>query len=103
MSVFGELYSPKENRIEHRAAAEYKYCTECKHYSGHDYTCSKCTNDDLIRIAVGARKAESHIRETAKKYWGLLQIFTGKVAVLRHENNKLRKANEKLREQVKHD
>jgi len=50
----------------------------------------------LYRIAKTAQDAEELARKRADRYWKMLQQYQGKLAILKHENNKLRKAHEKL-------
>lgn len=99
--VWTELYSPKQERIANRREGPFFRCVECGMRSGHSSDCSKVTRDDLIRLAESSIEQEKWVRSRADRYWTALQTATGKLAMLRHENNKLRRANERLRKQVR--
>jgi len=95
--TWNALYEPKERRIAERSGYEFVRCDECKRFGGHEYTCSKCTHEDLIRLTLESRKAEDMARKLAAKYLAQLNLLAGKVAILKNENNKLRRANHKLK------
>jgi len=93
--IWTELYDPKEGRKLREIPIQFK-CNECEQLSGHRIDCSSATKEQLYRIAKTAQDAESLARKRADRYWQMLQQYQGKLAVLKHENNKLRKANERL-------
>lgn len=94
--VWTELYSPKQERIANRREGPFGRCDECGQFRGR-----KVTREDLIRLAESAIEQEKWVRSRADRYWTALQTATGKLAMLRHENNKLRRANERLMKQVR--
>lgn len=72
MSIYGELNNnPKQHRLSKEIPDEGKW-----------------------------HRMANQWRDRANKYWKFIQQYQGKVAVLRHENNKLRKANEKMRDEL---
>jgi hypothetical protein len=96
MEIWTELYDPKVGRKLRQIPFQYK-CDKCGEWNGHKLDCDAVDMEQLYRIAKQAQKAEEHARERADRYWQMLQQYQGKLATLKHENNKLRKANEKLR------
>jgi len=71
--IWTELYDPKEGRKLRQIPHE------------------NVDIEQLYRIARSAQNAEKHARERADRYWKMLQQYQGKLAVLKHENNQLRK------------
>ena len=94
--IFTELYDPKVGRKLRQIPFGGK-CSNCGEWSGHKLDCDKVDVEQLYRIAKTAQSAEEQARERADRYWKMLQQYQGKLATLRHENNQLRKANERLR------
>lgn len=101
-NIWVELYDPKEGRKLREIPMQFK-CLECGGLSGHRLDCSSATKEQLYRIVKNAQAAEEQARKRADRYWQMLQQYQGKLAVLRHENNKLRKANERLNAAMKDD
>ena len=100
--IWVELHDPKEGRKRREIPMQFK-CQECGQLGGHRLDCSSATKEQLYRIAKTAQDAEELARKRADRYWQMLQQYQGKLAVLRHENNKLRKANERLNAAMKDD
>lgn len=96
MDIWTELYDPKVGR-RLREIPYLGKCSECGESNGHKVDCGSVDIEQLFRIAKTAQQAEQSARLKAHRYWEMLQQYQGKLATLRHENNILRKANEKLR------
>lgn len=96
MDIWTELYDPKDGR-KLREIPMGGTCKKCGKWNGHRLDCEEVDTEQLYRIAKQAQAAEEHARKLADRYWRMLQQYQGKLATLKHENNKLRKANEKLR------
>lgn len=96
MDIFTELYDPKVGRKLRQIPFGVK-CEKCGEWSGHALDCDEVDMEQLYRIAKTAQAAEENARKRADRYWKMLLQYQGKLATLKHENNKLRKANEKLR------
>lgn len=99
--VWTELYDPKEGR-KLRQVPWIGRCGECGALNGHHLDCSKVTMETLGALVKNSQAAEESAREKADRYWRQVVQATGKLAIIRHENNKLRRANEKLRREL-HD
>jgi len=99
-SYWTELYDPKEGRPL-RDIPELGMCPKCKKYDGHCLDCPEVTIEQMARIVINSQKQEEYAKTRSKRYWEQLQRAIGKVAVLRHENNKLRAANEKMKALIK--
>ena len=97
-NVHTELHDPKLSRISDREPAWCPECRRCLYGGyGHRPDCSKHSTGDLEYALDRLKKDIAwHSKKTASM-WEQLQRMTGKLAILRHENNKLRAANEKLR------
>ena len=93
--IWTELYDPKEGRKLREIPMQSK-CQECEQLGGHRLDCSSASKEQLYRIAKTAQRREAQARKRADRYWKMLQQYQGKLATLKHENNKLRKANERL-------
>ena len=95
-SWWNTIYDPKEGRplrdIPHTGT-----CKECGKWDGHRLDCSKVDIEQLAKMVLRSQKQEELAKERSKRHWEQLQRAIGKVAVLKHENNKLRKENERLR------
>lgn len=96
MDIWTELHDPKKGR-KLREIPFLGKCPKCEMWNGHALDCDEVDLDQLYRIAKTAQESEARSRERADRYWKMLQQYQGKLATLRHENNKLRKANEQLR------
>ena len=92
MDIYTELYDPKVGRKLRQIPFGGK-CDKCAEWNGHKIDCEKVDTEQLYRIAKSAQAAEEYARERADRYWKMLQQYQGKLATLKHENNKLRKAN----------
>ena len=99
--IWTELYDPKEGRKLREIPMQFGKCQECQQFNGHRLDCSSATKEHLYRIAKTAQDAEELARKRADRYWKMLQQYQGKLAILKHENNKLRKANERLNAAMK--
>ena len=95
-----EIHDHKVENTKTRPKSGYYLCDECKQWQGHDITCSKVDIESLARLLKQTRKNEESMRAKSARWLELLQIATGKNAILKQENNKLRKANEKLRKKL---
>lgn len=96
-SWWNTIYDPKEGRplreIPHTGT-----CKQCGMWDGHRLDCPTVDIEQLAKMVQYARKQEENAKERAKRYWDQLQRAIGKVAILKHENNKLRKKNERLKD-----
>lgn len=99
-SFWSEIHDSKVENARQRPKSAFRYCDECKAWQGHEAKCSKVTVEALANLLKQARKNEESVRGKAARWLESLQIATGKNAILKHENNKLRKANNKLRADV---
>lgn len=95
-SWWNQLHDPKEGRPIRDIPYTGK-CGQCGEWDGHKLDCPAVDLEQLARMVKRAQKKEEEASKQAKRYWEQLQRAIGRVAVLRHENNKLRAANEKLR------
>ena len=96
MDHWTELYDPKKGR-KFRQIPYVGRCDECAAPNGHCLDCPKLTMESLGKLVKMSQAAEEHARERADRYWQMLLEYQGKVAILKHENNQLRKANVRLR------
>lgn len=96
VSYWTELYDPKEGRPIRNIEYTGK-CKECEQYNGHRLDCSFVNLEQLAKMVKFAQKQEEDAKKQSKRYWNQLQRAIGRVAVLRHENNKLRKENDRLK------
>lgn len=97
--LYSELYDPKRMNVKVRPRRSSGLCSECKKRDGHEYTCSKVTIESMVTLVRQSRENEENIRGKAERWLTHLRRVIGKLALLKHENNKLRKANEKLRKE----
>ena len=72
-NLYDELHNPKAVRLEQDADNACRECDQLK--------------DSLIRAQSDIRM----VRNRADRYYKMLQTLAGKAAILRHENNKLRR------------
>jgi len=93
---YTEIYDQKTQNVKIRPKANLGICDECKGWGGHKVTCSQVTIERVKRLLDTARKQEEVMRLKAARWLEHLQRATGKIAILKNENNKLRRANEKL-------
>ena len=98
-AFYSEIYHAKtENvRVRPKSSMKFRVCEECKAWRGHEVTCSKVTVEAIAELLRQSRDSQEAMRAKAARWLEHLQRTTGKLAMLKHENNKLRKANEKLR------
>jgi hypothetical protein len=97
--TYTEIYDTKSNNTKIRPKGKFFYCNECKAWQGHEITCSQVTIESIATLLTHSRDAEQHARNRAAKWLDDANRLAGRVAIFRHENNKLRKANEKLRKE----
>lgn len=100
---YSEIYDTKTQNVKVRPVHGVGHCDECGKFAGHKTTCSKVTFDDLIRLILQSQKTEEAMRKKAARWLEHLQRATGKIAILKHENNKLRKENEMSEEKPKYN
>ena len=96
-SFYSEIYDTKTQNVKVRPTSAFRMCEECKGWSGHEITCSQVTVESIAELLKQSRKSEQSMRDKAARWLEHLQRATGKIAILKHENNQLRKANDKLR------
>jgi hypothetical protein len=96
VNVWTELYDPKVGR-KLREIPLIGTCGKCGEWNGHKLDCEEVDTHQLYRIAKAAQKSEEYYRERADRFWRMIQQYQGKIAVLKHENNKLRRANERAK------
>lgn len=97
---WNQIYDPKEGRPLRRIPPLGE-CKTCGQWNGHRLDCPEVTMEHLAKMVLHAQSSEESAKRTSKRYWEQLQRAIGKVAILRHENNKIRKANEKIRADLK--
>lgn len=78
-----------------------KYCEHCKSRAGHEMDCPEVTIESINHLLRQARSNQKHAKDQAARYLNDLQRLTGKMAILKQENNKLRANNRKLTQQLK--
>lgn len=75
-------------------------CPECDALKGHGVKCSRMTTEEKAAMAMqyydSWMKTHDHYRELCKRLREQVTLWQGKHALLRHENNQLRR---KLRPQ----
>lgn len=91
-----EVYDSKDQRVSSRMRS-YTFCDECRHHGGHTIECSKCDLEHLAVLLKRSQKSEEVARRRAAEWLAKVRELTGKLAMLRHENNKLRAENRKLK------
>lgn len=96
MSMWSEIYDSKDHRIANRDRGPIRFCDKCQQWQGHSIDCSEVTLEGLAALLMQARKNEQHARDRAANYLKHLKMMSGKLAMLKHENNQLRKNNERL-------
>lgn len=96
-SFWTEIHDVKKSNIKNRPTSCFKMCHECGVWSGHEVTCSEVTVEAIADLLKFSRKNEQAMRDKAARWLNDLQIMTGKVAILKHENNKLRSENRRLK------
>lgn len=94
---YSEIYDTKTLNTRIRPKIYSGKCDECKEFNGHDVTCSKVTVEGIAKLLRVSRISEQVTRDRAARWLEQLQRLTGKLAILKHENNKLRRENEFLR------
>ena len=88
-------YDMKTQRV--KLTGNSHWCDLCQRYGGHKEDCTAQTKESLLASVKKAIEREKWARETATNYLRQLQNLHGKLSMIKHENNKLRKANEKLK------
>ena len=96
---YTELHDPKDSKSKRWIASTGK-CPDCGSWNGHALDCEKVNFKDLYELVKKSQRWEEHYRKLADRYWTMLCQRAGKVSILKHENNKLRKANDRLRKQL---
>lgn len=94
-----EILDSKSQRIREREKGAYSWCKKCGAFRGHEIDCEDV---DLVGLAIALKHARQQIdaaKKQASRYYEDLLKVTGKLAMVKHENNKLRAANKKLREE----
>lgn len=92
---WNQLYDPKDGRPI-REIPFIPECKECGQWNGHRLDCSEVTMEHMAKMVTHAQKHQELAAKRVKRLGNQLQVAVGRVAVLRHENNKLRKRNERL-------
>lgn len=95
---WSEIYDSKQQRTEKRQKGAFRICDKCKEWQGHSIDCPEVTIESINNLLQRSRKNEEHAKEQAGRWLNQLKAAIGKIAILRHENNKLRAANKKLRD-----
>ena len=90
-SVWTEIHDKKKDRIGKRAKGPFVLCKKCGEWCGHNINCEEVSVESIASLLVTARRNEEWARERAAKFFEDLQRLSGKIAILKHENNKLRK------------
>jgi len=93
---YTEVYDQKTQNVKIRPTSKFERCHECNGWSGHKLDCSQVTIERVKELLDTSREQEEVMRLKAARWLEHLQRATGKIALLKHENNKLRWANEKL-------
>lgn len=84
-------YPKKEERIKNTPVISYFYCDKCQDVHASLDDCPKISNSEAIAEMKRAHKAEEWARKVATDYCSRLNRAHGKIAILKHENNQLRK------------
>lgn len=100
MSVHNEIHNIKESRVARREKGPFKYCEKCKAFQGHYASCPDVTIESIDALLQKSYSNEECARKQAAKWLSQLQLITAKLTVLKHENNKLRAENRKLRKEL---
>ena len=89
----GEIdHDPKGERTVKAVESPVRFCDECRKFlPAHGAGCSKATVDDYGREMARAQKDEQWARKRARHWLGQCRLMHGKIAMLKHENNKLRR------------
>lgn len=94
----GQIYDTAGHRLRDSGPqGTSKFCSTCKVYNGHKTNCSEITKEQLAHHLEHARGREKWAIGRVGILRDAITAMHGKFAMLRHENNKLRKVNEKLR------
>jgi len=71
-----------------------RWCNECSAFNRHNPHCSKATIDDYFKALEKALKDEEWSRKRARHWLDQCRLMHGKIAMLKAENNKLRRKAE---------
>ena len=101
MSGFhNEIYNVKANNTEQREKGPFRHCEKCKEWQGHKADCPNVTVDGINILLQKSYQKEEWARKKAAEWLKQLQLITAKFTVVKHENNKLRAENQKLRKEL---
>ena len=100
-SWYADVETTKERELQYPAGRLPKICPECRESWSHGNGCSFKTYENYMADIKLLQDQIRRASEFGSKYYTQLQRTLGKLAQLKHENNKLRKANERLRKQMK--
>lgn len=92
-----EIHDNKVSNVRNRPKSAFKLCEECEAWQGHELTCSKVTVESIAKLLAHSRACEELSRQRASRWLESLQTLTGKLAILKQENNALRRNYEKLK------
>ena len=85
-------HDPKGCRTSRAIESPVRFCAECREFlPAHGVGCSKATVDDYAREMARAQKDEQWARKRARHWLDQCRLMHGKIAMLKHENNELRK------------
>ncbi len=96
---FGEVYDEKGQRYRYAHRPDQGWCEHCRCFGGHRIDCTSVPlTPGLAAYKIDQLLKDSEwARERAATLLDKVRIMHGKLAMLKHENNKLRRANERLR------
>ena len=95
-----EVYQTKVMRTKVQPFPVWRVCNECKARGGHEATCSQVSVESISALLEVSRRAEQKVRDQAARWLEALHGATGKIAILKHENNKLRANGRKLQDRL---
>ncbi len=98
-SFMGEVYDEKGQRYRYGNRPEQFFCSTCGTFGGHRINCPDLTLTPAVAaFQIDQLRSELEwARNRAATLLDKVRIMHGKVSTLKHENNKLRRANEVLR------
>ncbi len=87
--VYQEVFDVKLTRTRNVLSPRCEKCYNWGHH--HRPQCEYATRADALHHMDEARKREKNARESAAEWLQACRMMHGKIAILKHENNKLRK------------
>lgn len=82
------------------AAATTERCPRCRYIKGHDATCPSLTQEQLRDVVTGLIVQCNRLARERHRAYDERERWHGKWALVKQENNALRKANRALRAEL---